>query len=632
MKIRINSLKETKTKALLITTLTLTAALISLAFINLGAAQTADFTITASPSNLTIPAGSTGASTITVTSINGFSGTVSLTDTVPAGLTCSMSPSAVTLGTGGTATATISCTSSVCATYTVTITGTSGSLSHSTTVTYNFTCPSAPPECASGVGIDLSTGTNGFTSPNGADAVGTQDTAWKVASAPAGVPTGTGSAYSVHPLGWGTTNKIYATSPYVYPGTAYITGFSGNGGGPMGRINWISYGPSFSNSSGSFSNEPNLFGSSPGLQYNYTLSFTATLPAAFTLFNFTADNSIALTLKDPSSNTLQTWKSPNYPDPNAGDFSAWWWSPPAPLTIALSTTGPYTLIATVENGVSTTPTYTAFAVYAVVCHQKSPTITTTLLPASTVFAGGAVTDSAILSGATTNAGGKVTYEFFAGSSCTFGVNIVGTPVTVTGGVVPNSAAHIFPVGTFSWNAVYSGDVNNNAATSPCETLTVLPTPKSVFTVKFVCNTISPSAASSIGLEPGLYNTDINIHNPSFSASNLTLVEKFVIATPQLVSLGPPPNVQTVSAVPTPYVIREVTLEPDAAVQINCAQILSYLGVTSGTAKGFVMIYTGVAPTPANQATVWAEYSAADSSGFGVRSLQLVQVQPTGYVP
>src|SRR3989442_15187611 len=120
MKIRINSLKETKTKALLITTLTLTAALISLAFINLGAAQTADFTITASPSNLTIPAGSTGGPTITGTSINGFRRTGSSTDTVPAGLSCSMSPCPVTFGSGGSATATISWTSSVFASHTVT--------------------------------------------------------------------------------------------------------------------------------------------------------------------------------------------------------------------------------------------------------------------------------------------------------------------------------------------------------------------------------------------------------------------------------------------------------------------------------------------------------------------------------
>jgi hypothetical protein len=308
-----------------------------------------------------------------------------------------------------------------------------------------------------------------------------------------------------------------------------------------------------------------------------------------------------------------------------------WWKPvvnsfPGPASVPL-TSGIYTLKATVisDGGV------TGLAVDAVFCQKKSPTITTTLLPASTIFAGGAVTDSAVLSGATTNAGGKVTYEFFTGSTCNGTATTVGTPATVTGGVVANSAAQTFLVtGMFSWNAIYSGDVNNNPATSPCETLTVLPTPKSVFTVKFVCNTISPSAASSIGLEPGLYDTDINIHNPSFSASNLTLVEKFVVATPQSGSLGPPPNVQTVSAVPSPYVIREVTLGPDAALQINCAQILSYLGITSGTAKGFVMIYTGVAPAPASQATVWAEYSAAAQGGTS--SLQVVQIQPTGYVP
>src|SRR3989454_1891469 len=316
MKIRINSLNDTKTKALLITTLTLIPAIISLAFLNLGAAQTADFTITATPATITVAAPGSGTSSIIVTAVNGFAGTVSLTDTVSAGLTCSMSPSAVTLN-GGTATATIFCSSSVCATYTVTITGTSGSLSHSTTVTYNFTCPSAPPECASGVGIDLSTGTNGFTSPNGADAVGTQDTTWKVASAPAGVPTGTGSAYSVTP------QPNYVTAPFVLPPA----------GGTSGRINWISYGPSFSG----HSNEPTLYQHSPGEQYNYTLTFTpnsAQVPGKFRLLNFTADNSVALTLKNSASAIpIQVWKSISYPSTGANDFQTWQSQPPPTVLI-----------------------------------------------------------------------------------------------------------------------------------------------------------------------------------------------------------------------------------------------------------------------------------------------------------
>ena len=41
-------------------------------------------------------------------------------------------------------------------------------------------------------------------------------------------------------------------------------------------------------------------------------------------------------------------------------------------------------------------------------------------------------------------------------------------MTVTGGVVPPSAAHTFPAaGTFYWAAFYSGDPSNRAAASDC---------------------------------------------------------------------------------------------------------------------------------------------------------------------
>lgn len=176
------------------------------------------------------------------------------------------------------------------------------------------------------------------------------------------------------------------------------------------------------------------------------------------------------------------------------------------------------------------------------------------------------------------------------------------------------------------------------------------TPSWAYDAKFVCNTATPSAAPNIGLEPGLYDTDINILNPSFSNTTVHLVEKFVVAMPQSTSLGPPQASQVVSAVPNPYVIRWVTLKPDASVRIDCRQILSYLslslphqaicGVSNptvsakmSTCKGFVEIYTNNATDPYGYGlNVWAEYSAAGSSTVGVSSLQLVQVQSVPYTP
>jgi len=102
-----------------------------------------DFTITASPNSLSIAQGSSATSTVVLTSLNGFNGTVNLTDlSSPTGLTVTLSMMSVTLPTGGTATSTltVSTTSSTpVGTYTVTLTGSSGLISHSITVTITVT-------------------------------------------------------------------------------------------------------------------------------------------------------------------------------------------------------------------------------------------------------------------------------------------------------------------------------------------------------------------------------------------------------------------------------------------------------------------------------------------------------------
>src|SRR5205809_112286 len=96
-----------------------------------------DFTITAStPAPVT--AGQSATSTITLASVNGFTGTVALSDTVPSGLNCNtISPNSLS----GSGTATLSCTSASQNVYTVTIKGTSGSLSHSATASFTFAAP-----------------------------------------------------------------------------------------------------------------------------------------------------------------------------------------------------------------------------------------------------------------------------------------------------------------------------------------------------------------------------------------------------------------------------------------------------------------------------------------------------------
>ena len=101
-------------------------------------AGTPNFTISASPSSLTIKQGGNGTSTITITSQNGFNSATTLTATgLPSGVTAAFSPNPVTPPANSSATSTLTLTAAGNATIgtaTVTVTGTSGSLSHGTNI------------------------------------------------------------------------------------------------------------------------------------------------------------------------------------------------------------------------------------------------------------------------------------------------------------------------------------------------------------------------------------------------------------------------------------------------------------------------------------------------------------------
>ena len=114
-------------------------------------------------------------------------------------------------------------------------------------------------------------------------------------------------------------------------------------------------------------------------------------------------------------------------------------------------------------------------------NKTVPSIGTTLSSTS-ITAGGLIHDSASLTGATANAGGTVTYTVYTNSACSaLSSNpAVNQTVTVASGAVPSSNSYTFPnAGTYYWQAAYSGDSNNAAATSPCtsEVLTVTSPPE-----------------------------------------------------------------------------------------------------------------------------------------------------------
>ena len=111
-------------------------------FPNCGGTATPDFSLSASPSSLSVTQGTSGSSTITVTPSGGFTGSVTLSNSaLPSGVTASYGTNPTT----GTSVVTFTASSTATTgTTSVTITGTSGALTHTTSISLTITAAAAP--------------------------------------------------------------------------------------------------------------------------------------------------------------------------------------------------------------------------------------------------------------------------------------------------------------------------------------------------------------------------------------------------------------------------------------------------------------------------------------------------------
>ena len=126
---------------------------------------------------------------------------------------------------------------------------------------------------------------------------------------------------------------------------------------------------------------------------------------------------------------------------------------------------------------------------SVVVSPTSPSITTSLVGGNksgasiTVPLGTAVHDTSTLVNATANAGGTVHYRIFTDATCDTLLTDAGT-IDVVNGLPGSSSSYTFnQAGKYYWQADYSGDVNNEPATSACnlEIVTVEPNIPSIST-------------------------------------------------------------------------------------------------------------------------------------------------------
>jgi cellulase/cellobiase CelA1 len=176
-----------------------------------------NFSLSASPSSVSVARGGTVTSSITVTPIGGFTGSVALSASgLPSGVTASFNPASTT------GTSTVSFTASSTATVgsaTVTILGTSGSLSHSTTIALNVTGIQTP---------DFSLSATNATVAQGAAASSTITVTptggfnGSVALSVSGLPAGITASFN--PTSTATTSTLsFTASATATTGTVNIT-------------------------------------------------------------------------------------------------------------------------------------------------------------------------------------------------------------------------------------------------------------------------------------------------------------------------------------------------------------------------------------------------------------------------
>jgi hypothetical protein len=186
-----------------------------------------DFTVSASPSSLTVAAGNLATYAVTIGALNGFTSSVSLAASgLPAGANASFSPASVNTSGSSTLTITTTAGTTPAGSSTITITGTSGTLTHTATVALTITAPDFTLAIAPSSFSVVPGGTATYTVTIGA----LNGFAGAVNLAISGTPAGATGAFaptSVTTSGNSTLTVATTTGTPVASSTLTITGTSG---------------------------------------------------------------------------------------------------------------------------------------------------------------------------------------------------------------------------------------------------------------------------------------------------------------------------------------------------------------------------------------------------------------------
>lgn len=196
-----------------------------------GTGPSADFSLSANPSALSVAAGASATTSVTVTPRNGFSSTVSLSASgAPSGISVSFSPTSIA-GGSGSSTLSVSTSSSLAAgTYPLTIQATGGGLTRSASLSVavaqgsaqDFRMQLSPPQVtaspwSAGTTVVTCVPSGGFSSP--------------VALSTTGLVAGASATFSSSSIQCGVSSSVLTISAGSAPIGTHVLAVSGLGGG-----------------------------------------------------------------------------------------------------------------------------------------------------------------------------------------------------------------------------------------------------------------------------------------------------------------------------------------------------------------------------------------------------------------
>jgi hypothetical protein len=195
-----------------------------------GTTTTGDFSISASPSSLTLNQSSSGTSTISTAVTSGSAQTVALSVSgLPSGAIASLSPTSVTAG--GSSTLTVNAGSAAAGSYTLTVTGTGASATHGTTVALTVNGTTTTNDfsiSANPASLSVQQGSSGTSKIGTAIVSGSPGT---IALSASGLPSGVTASFNPASVAAGSSSTLTlsaSSSAATGAATVTVTGTAGS--------------------------------------------------------------------------------------------------------------------------------------------------------------------------------------------------------------------------------------------------------------------------------------------------------------------------------------------------------------------------------------------------------------------